>query len=255
MKTSTAALAAWFALAAAAAAQPAAAPSAPTTPVGIVADPCVGRTPQTDWANLCRYRADNAATPPPRSDQPRVVFMGDSITEGWRRFDPDFFEANGYLGRGISGQTTPQMLVRFQPDVIALKPRVAHLMAATNDIAGNTGPTTLQAVQDNIVAMTTLARANGVRMVLAAVPPAADFPWRKGMEPAPKIAELNAWLKAYAAREGLVFVDYGEVLGDAAGAMRPEFSRDGVHPNPAGYAAMQPLARRAIAEALAGPRR
>jgi len=255
MKISTAALAAGLALATAAAGQPAPAPPAAATPVGIVADPCVGRTPQTDWANLCRYRADNAATPPPRADQPRVVFMGDSITEGWRRFDPALFEANGYVGRGISGQTTPQMLVRFQPDVLALKPRVVHIMAATNDIAGNTGPTTLQAIQDNVVAMTTLARANGVRVVLAAVPPAMDFPWRKGMEPAPKIAALNAWLKAYAARERLVFVDYGEVLADAGGAMKAEFSRDGVHPNPAGYAAMQPLARRAIAEALAGPRR
>ena len=232
-------------------AQAPASPPAEPTVVGIVADPCVGRTALSDWPNLCRYRDENAALPPPQAARPRVVFMGDSITEGWRRSRPEFFEANGYVGRGISAQTTQHMVVRFQPDVIALRPRAVHIMAGVNDIAGNSGPTTMKAIQDNIIAMTTLARANGAAVVLASVLPAADFPWRPGMNPAPRIAELNAWLRAYAAREGFVYADYHSAMADERGGMRAGLARDGVHPGAEGYGLMEALTRKAIAEALA----
>jgi lysophospholipase L1-like esterase len=227
------------------------APYEPGMATGIVADPCADRQPLGDWPYLCRYRADNAAAPPPAAGQPRVVFIGDSITEGWRRADPEFFEANGYIGRGISAQTTQHMLVRFQPDVVNLKPQVVHIMAGVNDIAGNSGPTTMAAIQDNVVAMTTLARANGIRVVIASVMPAGDFPWRKGMNPAPRIVELNAWLKAFAAREGFAYADYHTVMADSAGAMKPGLAGDGVHPNKGAYDLIEPITQRAIAEALA----
>jgi lysophospholipase L1-like esterase len=217
---------------------------------GIVADPCVDRKPAADWAYLCRYRADNARTPPPSPRQPRVVFLGDSITEGWRRAAPEFFEGNGYIGRGISAQTTQHMLIRFQPDVVNLKPRVVHIMAGVNDIAGNSGPTTMAAIQDDVIAMATLARANGIRVILASVMPAGDFPWRKGMNPAPKIVELNRWLKAYAAREGFVYADYHAAMADPSGTMKPGLAGDGVHPNKAAYAMIEPITQRAIAQAL-----
>jgi lysophospholipase L1-like esterase len=231
-------------------------------PTGIVADPCVGRTPgraddQRDWPNLCRYAAENTAlSPAARNGPPRVVFMGDSITQIWKDHDPAFWGPDtGRIDRGISGQTTPQMLARFMADVVRLRPQAVHIMAATNDIAGNTGPETLQQVKDNFVAMATLARANGVKVILAATPPAADFPWRRGLDPAPKVAELNAWLRAYARREGFVYADYTAVLDDGHGAMKPGLASDGVHPTAAGYAAMRPVALRAIREALAAPAR
>jgi lysophospholipase L1-like esterase len=219
-------------------------------PVGVTSEPCAARTPQNDWANVCKYRAENAALPAPRAGQPRVVFMGDSITESWRGMDGAFFEQNGYVGRGISGQTTPQMLVRFMPDVIALKPAAVHIMAGTNDVAGNTGPTTLEAVQNNIRAMATLARAHGAKVILASIPPALDFPWRKGMEPGPKVAALNAWLKAYAAREGFTYVDYWPAIATPGGDFKPGLASDGIHPTLAGYKAMEPLTQAAIARAL-----
>ena len=200
-----------------------------------------------DWPNLCRYKEANAAlrgAPPPK-----VVFMGDSITEGWVRGDPALF-ADGVVGRGIGGQTSPQMLVRFRQDVVALSPRVVHLMAGTNDIAGNTGPATVQDYQNNILAMLDLARAHGIAVVVAGIPPSQRLYWRGDLDPRPLIRELNAWLRATAAEQGLVFVDYGAVLADAEGGLRADLGNDGVHPNRAGYAAMRPLADRAIAAAV-----
>lgn len=205
---------------------------------------------KTDWADTCKYRDDDLhliALPPARRD---VVFMGDSITEGWNYGDPRFF-TGGWIDRGISGQTTSQMLVRFPGDVLALKPRVVHIMAGTNDIAGNTGPMTLEGIEANIAAMVTLAKAAGIRVVIAAVPPARAFVWQPKLEPAPQIAALNQRLKALAAREGAMFVDYGTVLAMPDGAMKDDLTLDGVHPNAAGYAAIAPLARKAIATALA----
>lgn len=192
-----------------------------------------------DWGNLCYYRAENArlaAAPGPR----RVVFMGDSITEGWGIADPAQF-SDDRVNRGISGQTTPQMLLRFSADVVALRPRIVHILAGTNDIAGNSGPSTMQDVKNNIVAMATLARANGIRVVLGSVPPARGFSWKPGIEPAPQIAALNAWLAGYARANGHGYADYHRVLAAPDDAMRPEYTFDGVHPNVAGYRAIEPV--------------
>jgi lysophospholipase L1-like esterase len=204
----------------------------------------------TDWADLGHYRAENAALPPPDVAVPRVVFMGDSITEFWKVRDPAFFAHPGYVDRGISGQTTPQMLVRFRADVIALRPTVVHIMGGTNDVAGNTGPESLETIENNLISMVDLARADHIRVILASVPPAADFWWKRGQQPAPRIAALNAWMQAYADREHLVYADYYAALNDGAGGMRADYSKDGVHPNPAGYAVMDALANAAIRQAL-----
>jgi lysophospholipase L1-like esterase len=199
-----------------------------------------------DWANLCRFQADDAVIA--RGSSARVVFLGDSITENWLLADPSLF-ADGIVNRGISGQTSPQMLVRFYADVVALHPGVVHIMAGTNDLAGNTGPTSEQQYENNIMAMCDLARANGIRVVLASIPPAATFPWRSDLRPGRQITELNAWLRRYAAQRGLIYVDYYAALADKDGAMRADLSHDGVHPQRAGYTLMRPLAERAIAAA------
>jgi lysophospholipase L1-like esterase len=244
---------------------------APTTPadeVGIVSDPCggvptepgprhrasadvygawMGDWLRQDWGQRCRYARENALLPP--AGPARVVFIGDSITEGWVTGDPGLF-TNDRIGRGISGQTTEQMLVRFPSDALALKPRVVHLMAGTNDIAGNRGPTTLDWLERSIEAMVTLARHDGAIVILASIPPADHFGWIPSIHPAETIATANRALKAYAVREGLVWVDYYAVLADEHGGLRKEYSDDGVHPNPRGYAAMRDSAERAIATAL-----
>jgi lysophospholipase L1-like esterase len=202
-----------------------------------------------DWASLCRYRAENAALHRPTA--PRVVFMGDSITELWKVAHPEFFGEN-FIDRGVSGQTTGQMLVRFRQDVIALKPAVVHILAGTNDFAGNGGPTTLEAIRNNIVSMVELAVANDIRVVLGSVPPAGAFPWRPTvLEPAEHIVEMNEWLRRFAREKNLIYVDYHEPLADERDAMKQTFSNDGVHPNRDGYSVMEPQARRAIEQALA----
>jgi lysophospholipase L1-like esterase len=203
-----------------------------------------------DWPNLARYRAENAALGPPKAGEQRVVFMGNSITEGWARYFPTMFPGKPYVGRGIGGQTTPQMLVRFRQDVIALQPAVVVILAGTNDIAGNTGPSTIEMIEDNIASIAELAKANGIRVVLSSVLPVYDYPWRPGLEPAQKIIALNGWMKDYAAKHGMVYLDYHSAMADARGGLRPELGGDGVHPNEAGYRIMAPLADRAIAEAL-----
>lgn len=204
------------------------------------------RRMQADWGGLCRYRADNAALAD--APAPKVVFMGDSITEFWSRFDPELF-SEGVVNRGISGQTSPQMLVRFYSDVVALRPAAVHIMAGTNDLAGNTGPSRPEDFKNAIRAMTDLAEANGVAVVLASIPPAAAFPWRPEVAPAPIIAELNAWIERYAAERGLVFVDYHAAMAGPSGELRAELSNDGVHPDADGYAVMRPLAFEALAAA------
>jgi acyl-CoA thioesterase I len=207
----------------------------------------------TDWANLARYRAENVALGPPRPGEQRVVFMGNSITEGWARYFDTMFPGKPYVGRGIGGQTTPQMVVRFRQDVIALKPAVVVILAGTNDIAGNTGPSTLEMIEDNLASMVDLAQASGIRVVLSSVLPVYDYPWRPGLEPAPKIVALNAWMKDYAAIHGAVYLDYHTAMADERAGLRPELGNDGVHPNEAGYRVMAPLAERAIAEVLGRP--
>ncbi|HEV8125482.1 MAG TPA: SGNH/GDSL hydrolase family protein [Gemmatimonadales bacterium] len=208
---------------------------------------------RTDWANLARYRDDNMKLGAPKPGEQRVVFMGNSITEAWASYFPTMFPGKPYVGRGISGQTTPQMLVRFRQDVVALKPAVVVILGGTNDIAGNTGPSTLEMIEDNLASMTELAQANGIRVVLSSVLPVFDYPWKPGLEPAPKIVALNAWIKAYAAKRGAVYLDYHSAMADQRQGMRPELSEDGVHPNEAGYRVMAPLAERAIAEAMRRP--
>ena len=206
-----------------------------------------------DWAYLARYRDENARLGPPRAGEQRVVFMGNSITQGWAPHFAAMFPGKPYVGRGISGQTTPQMLVRFPQDVIALRPAVVVILAGVNDIAGNTGPSTLEMIQDNIAAMVDLAHAHGIRVVLSSVLPAAEFPWKPGMRPAPKIAALNAWMRDHAAKQDAVYLDYHSAVRDERQGMRSELAYDGVHPTEAGYRLMAPLAERAIAEALRRP--
>jgi lysophospholipase L1-like esterase len=208
---------------------------------------------RNDWANLARYRDANAALGAPAAGENRVVFMGNSITDGWAKSFPAMFPGKPYVGRGISGQTTPQMLVRFRQDVIALRPKVVVILAGINDIAGNTGPSTQAMIADNLMSMTEIAKANGIRVVLSSVLPAYDFPWRRGIEPAPKVVALNAWLKCYAAQAGAVYLDYYSKMVDARGGLSPEMASDGVHPTEAGYRIMAPLAEAAIQEALRRP--
>ncbi|MEO6828950.1 MAG: SGNH/GDSL hydrolase family protein [Acidobacteriaceae bacterium] len=203
-----------------------------------------------DWPDLARYRAENATLPAPTPTENRVIFMGDSITDGWGHGSA-FFPGRSYINRGISGQTTPQMLVRFQPDVIALQPKVVVILAGTNDIAGNTGPSTPQMIEDNFMSMTQLAQANHIRVVLASILPAASYPWRPGIDPVAEIRTLNTWMREYSVRSGAVFLDYYSAMATAGGGMKQGLSIDGVHPNAAGYAIMSPLAEQAIAQAIA----
>jgi len=203
---------------------------------------------QSDWAWQCRYRAANAQVDP--ANPPQVVFIGDSITENWITLDPGLFGTTR-LGRGISGQTSPQLLVRFWQDVVALHPRIVHIMVGTNDIAGNTGPTTPEAYKNAVRAMVSLAQANGIAVILGSIPPADRFDWARQHQPAPWIAQLNPWLRAYAAEHGAIYADYFTPLAGPNGELRHEFGPDGVHPNAAGYAVMRPVAEAAIAEAEA----
>jgi lysophospholipase L1-like esterase/dienelactone hydrolase len=207
---------------------------------------------RNDWAQLKRYQADDAKIGPPEKGEKRVVFMGDSITDGWIRQAPEFFRGRPYFDRGISGQTTPQMLLRFRQDVINLQPEVVVILAGTNDIAGNTGPATPEMIQDNLISMVDLAWANGIKVVLASITPSDDFWWNRGTHPEHRIAEMNTWIKAYAAKHKLVYLDYYSPMVDDHGGMKKEFTRDGVHPNPAGFALMGTLADKAIADSLAG---
>jgi lysophospholipase L1-like esterase len=202
----------------------------------------------TDWPYLARYRHQNrklrdSATPVD------AVFLGDSITEGWLQKAPAFF-GRGRICRGIGGQTTPQLLLRFRQDVIDLRPRVVHILAGTNDIAGNTGPSTLKMIQDNFLCMTEIAMANRVQLVFASIPPAGDFPWRPGLETVAPIAAMNAWLREHATRAHATYADYFAVMSDGKGGMRDGLSSDHVHPTEAGYAAMGPVAEAALLRAL-----
>jgi lysophospholipase L1-like esterase len=202
----------------------------------------------TDFPWLARFKDEDMKLGAPAAGEDRVVFMGDSITEGWH-LDTSF-PGKPYVNRGISGQTTPQMVLRFHQDVISLKPKVVIILAGINDIAGNTGPMTLEQTENNLAAMTEMASANGIRVVLCSVLPAYDFPWSPGLEPAPKVVALNAWIESFAAKKHLIYVDYYAPMKDDRGGLPPTLSRDGVHPLPAGYAIMAPLAEAAIEKAL-----
>jgi lysophospholipase L1-like esterase len=205
-----------------------------------------------DWPNLARYRDDNAKLNPPMPGNARVVFMGDSITDGWGRSQSSkFFPGKPYMNRGISGQTTPQMLIRFRPDVIALQPKAVVILAGTNDLAGNTGPETLDAIEGNLESMAQLAKANGIRVVLASVMPVCDYiKPQTQRRPPQKIITLNTWIKDYCARNGCVYLDYYSAMVDPSGMFKRELTYDGLHPNNAGYQVMAPLAQQAVDQAL-----
>lgn len=203
-----------------------------------------------DWANLERFREENAKLGAAKTCDDRVVFMGNSITQGWKERVPEFFEGRPYINRGISGQTTPQMLLRFRQDVLKLWPKVVVILAGTNDIAGNTGPSTLEMIEDNIHSMTELAHAHGIQVVLCSLLPAYDYKWRPGLEPAPKIVELNKRIKQYAGTVGAVYCDFFSAMADERDGLPEALSGDGVHPNKEGYAIMGPMVENAIARAL-----
>ena len=205
-----------------------------------------------DWARLGRYAKANKELPAPAKKEKRVVFMGNSITEGWVKIRPDFFEENGYIGRGISGQTSYQFVVRFRPDVINLKPKLVVINAGTNDVAENTGPFDLQTTFGNIVSMVELAKANKIKVILTSVLPAAKFGWNKSIKDAPaKIEALNALIKEYAKKNKIPYVDYyTPMVTGADRALNPAYSKDGVHPTAAGYEVMEALIKPAIDKAL-----
>jgi lysophospholipase L1-like esterase len=203
-----------------------------------------------DWPNLQRYKNDNKTLGVPIEGEKRVVFMGNSITEGWFKMDPDFFKGKSYVGRGISGQTTPQMLVRFRQDVIDLKPFAVVILAGTNDIAGNTGPATLEEIFGNIASMAELAAGNQIKVILSSILPVFDYPWKPGLQPAEKIFTLNKMLREYAAKNGHIYLDYFSAMADDRKGLKKELGDDGVHPNMAGYKIMEPLVEKAIADAM-----
>ncbi|MBT8178951.1 MAG: SGNH/GDSL hydrolase family protein [Eudoraea sp.] len=202
-----------------------------------------------DWPQLSHFKTANAQLGAPAKGEQRVVFMGNSITIGWLSHYPEYFEGKPYINRGIGGQTTPQMLLRFRQDVINLKPAVVVILAGTNDIAGNTGPMTLDQIMDNLRSMTQLAKANGIAVVLASVLPAYDYPWRPGLKPHQKIPELNARIAHYARKENIVFLDYFSAMTDGNNGLKKSLGYDGVHPNQKGYEVMAPLTEKAISEA------
>ena len=216
-----------------------------------VATPPKVRPPwELEWAYLSKYREADAKLGSPGMFEKRVVFLGDSITEGWGDKDAAFFARTAYVNRGISGQTTSQMLVRFRQDVIGLRPAVVVILAGTNDIAENGGIITLEAIEDNLHSMVDLARINKIRVVLASVLPAVRYPWRPGIEPAAEIFALNQWIEGFCEKNNLVYVDYYSAMVDANRALRPGLSGDGVHPTAEGYAIMEPLVEAAVRTAL-----
>lgn len=231
-----------------------------------VTDPCAETKVQLsraenrlkDWPALARYHDANTKVTPPIGNEARVVFMGDSITDSWD--DPKFggfFPGKPYIDRGISGQTTPQMLLRFRADVVALQPKVVVILAGTNDLSGNTGPTTLEAIEDNLISMAELAKANSIRVVLSSILPVSDYEQRDGKpiiqtvrRPPEKIKALNDWMRSYASKNKLSYLDYYSAMMDEKGFLKDELSEDGLHPNAKGYAVMAPLAEAAITAAL-----
>ena len=203
-----------------------------------------------DWPNFKEFQEANARLPQVKQNEKRVVFMGNSITIGWLQTHPDFFKNKPYVNRGISGQTTPQMLVRFRADVVDLDAAAVVLLAGTNDIAGNTGPVTLEMILDNIKSMTEIAQANNIKVILCSVLPAFDYPWRPGLAPNIKIPKLNKMIKRYAEESGAYYLDYFTALEDGNNGMIKEYTTDGVHLTLEGYQVMEPLVENALQKVL-----
>jgi lysophospholipase L1-like esterase len=239
----------------AAAAAPAPVPSCPELATALVN---LGRNDarMRDWPALARYRDANRALTAPAASESRVVFMGDSITDAWPRRVDAFFAGRPYVGRGISGQTTPQMLIRFRPDVVDLKAKVVVILAGTNDIAENTGPMTNEEIQANLISMAEIGKANRIRVVFSSILPVSAYHTAPNgvpqtiQRPLARIRAINDWMKKYAAAEKHVYLDYFSAMVDATGHLREELSGDDLHPNNAGYAIMGPLADAAVKEAL-----
>ena len=208
---------------------------------------CQDTTAQ-DWPNLAKYAEANSKIDLSTMNNQRIVFMGNSITEGWG--ERDFFNNPNYINRGISGQTTPQMLVRFRQDVVDLKPQAVIILAGINDIAGNTGPSTIKMISDNINSMAEIAMANNIKVILCSTLPAYDFPWAPGKEPAPKVIALNTLIKAFAEQNGLHYLDYYSAMVDERKGLPKKYSYDEVHCTPEGYAVMEKLVSEAIAKVL-----
>ena len=204
-----------------------------------------------DWANLKRYKNENKKIGLPSPKENRIVFIGNSITESWSNLSPEFFVKKTYINRGISGQTTPQILLRFKEDAIDLKPKIIVILAGTNDIAENTGPITLEKINENIISMAEMAKRNGIIVILSSVLPAFDYPWKPGLQPAEKIVSLNTMIKNYATKNEIIYLDYYSAMVDKRKGLKDEYTYDGVHPNKAGYQqVMAPLAEDAINRAL-----
>ncbi|SIR15808.1 SGNH/GDSL hydrolase family protein [Maribacter ulvicola] len=203
-----------------------------------------------DWADLKHFEQANATVHEMQNNKDRVVFMGNSITIGWLNKRPEFFNGKPYINRGISGQTTPQMLIRFRQDVIELNPKVVTILAGTNDIAGNTGPSTLKMIMNNLKSMAELAAANEIKVILSSTLPVYDYPWKPGIEPSGKIIELNKMIKAYAHANGHIYLDYFSAMVDERQGLPKKYAKDEVHPTIEGYKVMEPLVEAAITAAL-----
>jgi lysophospholipase L1-like esterase len=205
-----------------------------------------GKVKAQDWANLNKYKNENTIIALPTSGENRIVYFGDSITEGWSIADPEFFAGKAYINRGISGQTTSQMLLRFRADVIELKPKTVVILAGTNDIAGNTGPITLEMILGNLISMCELAKANNITIVLCSVLPAFEYPWKPELEPADTIVTLNKMIQKYTNTNGITYVDYYSTMVDERKGLKSIYSKDGVHPNKDGYLVMGPIVEKTI---------
>lgn len=200
-----------------------------------------GKTKVLDFGYLNKYKTENALIPAPALEEKRIVFFGDSITQGWKTIHPDFFVGKPYINRGINGQTTSQMLLRFRQDVIDLKPKIVVILAGTNDIAGNTGPTTLEAILENLISMCELSNANNIKAVLCSILPATDYSWKRKIRPADKIAALNEMIQKYATANNIPYVDYYSAMVDEREGLKAIYSEDGLHPNIKGYLVMEPI--------------
>ncbi|WP_426095502.1 SGNH/GDSL hydrolase family protein [Flavobacterium sp. DSR2-3-3] len=210
-----------------------------------------GKVHAQDWPNLNKYQNENANLKPVAQGDKRIVFTGDSITEFWSVLNPEYFAGKPYVNRGISGQTSPQILIRFRADVIALKPATVVILAGINDIAGNTGPSTLEMIANNIFSMAELAKANQIKVILCSVLPAYDFSWKPNQNPAEKVVALNKMIKKYADANNILYVDYFSAMADERNGLKTAYSEDGVHPNKVGYQIMAALAEKAITKVLA----
>ena len=199
-----------------------------------------------DWPNLNKYKSQNEKLKSSKNKENRVVFMGNSITELWLNIHPEFFNDKNYINRGISGQTTPQMLIRFRQDVIDLSPRIVVILAGINDIAENTGPSSIEMIENNIISMVELAKSNNIQVILCSVLPAEKFPWSRKINPAEIVVNLNQKIRDYAKKNNIIYVDYFSEMANKNNGMKEGLANDGIHPNKSGYLIMEPLLEKAI---------